>query len=135
MRLLKVSNFCQAAWWARCYGTRSPLKNIRARGRIIFLYFPRSVRARALKIRQNAVAPSWDTYSIVVESLVVKPTEGPALPASPPVGLHGYTHTSVHTSVTHTHNYLHSMGPYTGSPYYVYTLNRSEDPVPVQLYT
>ena len=34
----------------RSYGTRSPLKNIRARGRIIFLFFPRA--ARALKIRQ-----------------------------------------------------------------------------------
>jgi hypothetical protein len=32
---------------ARCYGTRSPLKNIRARGRIIFLFFPRAARARA----------------------------------------------------------------------------------------
>ena len=31
----------------RCYGTRSPLKNIRARGRIIFLFFPRAARARA----------------------------------------------------------------------------------------
>ena len=30
-----------------CYGTRSPLKNIRARGRIIFLFFPRAARARA----------------------------------------------------------------------------------------
>ena len=29
------------------YGTRSPLKNIRARGRIIFLFFPRAARARA----------------------------------------------------------------------------------------
>ena len=31
----------------RCYGTRSPLKNIRARGRIIFLFFraPRGARA------------------------------------------------------------------------------------------
>ena len=28
------------------YGTRSPLKNIRARGRIIFLFFPRAARAR-----------------------------------------------------------------------------------------
>jgi hypothetical protein len=28
-------------------GTRSPLKNIRARGRIIFLFFPRAPRARA----------------------------------------------------------------------------------------
>jgi hypothetical protein len=37
---------------AGCYGTRSPLKNIRARGRIIFLFFPRVARARALKIRQ-----------------------------------------------------------------------------------
>jgi hypothetical protein len=35
-----------------CYGARSPLKNIRARGRIIFLFFPRAARARALKIRQ-----------------------------------------------------------------------------------
>jgi hypothetical protein len=34
------------------YGTRSPLKKIHARGRIIFLFFPRAVRARALKIRQ-----------------------------------------------------------------------------------
>ena len=33
-----------------CYGTRSPLKNIRVRGRIIFLFFSRA--ARALKIRQ-----------------------------------------------------------------------------------
>jgi hypothetical protein len=32
------------------YGTRSPLKNIRARGRIIFLFFSRT--AGALKIRQ-----------------------------------------------------------------------------------
>jgi hypothetical protein len=32
------------------YGTRSPLKNIRARGRIIFLFFSRA--AGALKIRQ-----------------------------------------------------------------------------------
>ena len=38
---------------ARSYGTRSPLKNIRARGRIIFLFFPRAARARALKIRQT----------------------------------------------------------------------------------
>jgi hypothetical protein len=30
----------------------APLKNIRARGRIIFLFFPRAARARALKIRQ-----------------------------------------------------------------------------------
>ena len=30
-----------------CYGTRSPLKNIRTRGRIIFLFFPRAARARA----------------------------------------------------------------------------------------
>ena len=28
------------------YGTRSPPKNIRARGRIIFLFFPRAARAR-----------------------------------------------------------------------------------------
>ena len=34
------------------YGTRSPLKNIRARGRIIFLFYPRAARARALKLRQ-----------------------------------------------------------------------------------
>jgi hypothetical protein len=34
------------------YGRRSPLKNIRARGRIIFLFFPRAARVRALKIRQ-----------------------------------------------------------------------------------
>ena len=40
----------RAARPARRYGTRSPLKNIRARGRIIFLFFPRA--ARALKIRQ-----------------------------------------------------------------------------------
>jgi hypothetical protein len=33
-----------------CYGTKSPLQNIRARVRIIFLFFPRA--ARALKIRQ-----------------------------------------------------------------------------------
>jgi hypothetical protein len=32
----------------RCYGTRSPLiKNIRARGRIIFLFYPRAARPRA----------------------------------------------------------------------------------------
>jgi hypothetical protein len=31
---------------------KAPLKNIRARGRIIFLFFPRAARARALKIRQ-----------------------------------------------------------------------------------
>ena len=37
---------------ARCYDTRSPVKNIRARGRIIFLFFPQPSRARALKIRQ-----------------------------------------------------------------------------------
>ena len=30
---------------ARCYGTRSPLKNIRARDRIIFLFLPRAGRA------------------------------------------------------------------------------------------
>ena len=44
-----------AAHTCSCYGTRSPLKNIRARGRIIFLFFPRA--ARALKIRQinNAI--------------------------------------------------------------------------------
>ena len=34
----------------RSYGPRSPLKYIRARGRIIFLFFPRP--ARALKIWQ-----------------------------------------------------------------------------------
>jgi hypothetical protein len=27
----------------------------------------------------HEVAPSWDTYSIVVESLGINPTEGPAL--------------------------------------------------------
>ena len=45
----------EAPFWKfvtpRCYGTRSPLKNIRARGRIIFLFFPRAARARA-EIRQ-----------------------------------------------------------------------------------
>jgi hypothetical protein len=34
----------------RSYGAKSPLKNIRASGRIIFLFFPRA--ARALKIGQ-----------------------------------------------------------------------------------
>ena len=36
---------------SRGYGTRNPLKNIRARGRIIFFIFP-APRLRALKIRQ-----------------------------------------------------------------------------------
>ena len=36
-----------ATAWTHSYGTRSPLKNIRARGRIIFLFFPRAACARA----------------------------------------------------------------------------------------
>jgi hypothetical protein len=34
----------------------APLKNICARGRIIFLFFPSAARARALKIRQPTSA-------------------------------------------------------------------------------
>jgi hypothetical protein len=58
MTLLANGESDHANGWplrACCYGTRSPLKNIRARGRIIFLFFPRAARARracALKIRQ-----------------------------------------------------------------------------------
>jgi hypothetical protein len=51
--LYKWSN--QGCWGVpgvRSYGTRSLLKNIRARGRIIFLFFPHAARACALKIRQ-----------------------------------------------------------------------------------
>jgi hypothetical protein len=50
----KVGNFAQnsSTWHSNSYGTISPHKNIRARGRIIFLFFPRAARARALKIRQ-----------------------------------------------------------------------------------
>ena len=36
----------------RGYGTRNRLKNIRARGRIIFLFFSRAACMRALKIWQ-----------------------------------------------------------------------------------
>ena len=34
-------------WSTSSYSTRSPLKNIRARGRIIFLFFPRAALACA----------------------------------------------------------------------------------------
>ena len=54
---LYLEKFCRKltfCWWLwHSYGTRSPLKNIRARGRIIFLFFPRAALARAEIVFQN----------------------------------------------------------------------------------
>jgi hypothetical protein len=37
------------------YGSISPLKNIRARGHIIFLYFPRAARALKIGLIKSAI--------------------------------------------------------------------------------
>jgi hypothetical protein len=56
-----------ATVWDGCYGTRSLLKNIRVRGRIIFLFFP-ARRVGALKIWQTNSAilkvpdAAWNSY-------------------------------------------------------------------------
>ena len=62
------------------------------------------------------VAPSWGSYSIVVESLVVKPTEEPALQANPQAGIHEYTHTHMCTHKCNTHTPRYAGGTGTGVP-------------------